>query len=414
MTLPRPMHRNLLAMALAALGLCSAPVRAADSIATMDPTFVVVKTDAATITGRLVEITADSSIVIAPEEGEPQRLPIVEIVKLHQVSPSPIPQDPEGGVLLFPGGDRLHRTSVIGIKDENLEVQSFAFGSIAIPFDSLLGILLNPPPDREALSTLVGRIRSEPRESEVVWLSNGDRLVGGLLGLTERQVSIKSDANVLDLDRSGVLAVGFDPALVRYPVPESPFWEVVLSDGSRLGVTGARVEKGQLVAATRSGVPIRVGLPDVTLLYARHPGLTYLSDLEPTGKQYLPYVGRVREYQKDLAADGRPLCLQGQVYTRGIGTQSRTLLAYRLGDNDRRFQALIGLDDRAGPLGNVVFRVLVDNKVRFTSRPMSIDDRPLAVDVDLSGGKFLILDTEFGERGDVRDLADWVEARIIR
>ena len=26
----------------------------------------------------------------------------------------------------------------------------------------------------------------------------------------------------------------------------------------------------------------------------------------------------------------------------------------------------------------------------------------------------LILATEFGDRGDVRDLADWVEARIIR
>ena len=36
------------------------------------------------------------------------------------------------------------------------------------------------------------------------------------------------------------------------------------------------------------------------------------------------------------------------------------------------------------------------------------------VDVDLTGGRYLILATEFGDRGDVRDLADWVEARIIR
>jgi hypothetical protein len=41
-------------------------------------------------------------------------------------------------------------------------------------------------------------------------------------------------------------------------------------------------------------------------------------------------------------------------------------------------------------------------------------DDPKPIDVDLTGGKVLILATEFGERGNVRDLADWVEARIIR
>jgi hypothetical protein len=45
---------------------------------------------------------------------------------------------------------------------------------------------------------------------------------------------------------------------------------------------------------------------------------------------------------------------------------------------------------------------------------MTHHDAPKAVDVDLAGAKLLILTTEFGDRGDVRDLADWVEARIIR
>ena len=68
--------------------------------------------------------------------------------------------------------------------------------------------------------------------------------------------------------------------------------------------------------------------------------------------------------------------LGGQPYDRGLGTQSRTLLAYRLKPGDRRFQALVGVDDRAGPLGSVVFRVLVDGKSRFTTPPMSARDTP--------------------------------------
>jgi hypothetical protein len=56
----------------------------------------------------------------------------------------------------------------------------------------------------------------------------------------------------------------------------------------------------------------------------------------------------------------------------------------------------------------------VNQKERFKSEPLSNRDAPQAIDVDISDGKFLILDTGFGDRGNVRDLADWVEARIVR
>ena len=90
------------------------------------------------------------------------------------------------------------------------------------------------------------------------------------------------------------------------------------------------------------------------------------------------------------------------------------MLAYRIQPGDRRFQALIGVDERAGPLGSVVFRVFIDRQERFKSPAMTDRDPPKPLDIDLAGGKILILVTEFGDRGNVRDLADWAEARIIR
>ena len=125
-------------------------------------------------------------------------------------------------------------------------------------------------------------------------------------------------------------------------------------------------------------------------------------------------MGPTREYRVDRTVDGHPFQLAGQTYDRGIGTQSTTFLVYPLEPGDRRFQALVGVDERAGPLGSVVFRVLVDGKERFKTPPMTDHDPPRTIDVDVAGGKFLILATEFGDRGDVRDLADWVEARLIR
>jgi hypothetical protein len=62
----------------------------------------------------------------------------------------------------------------------------------------------------------------------------------------------------------------------------------------------------------------------------------------------------------------------------------------------------------------VVFKVRVDGEIRYESPPMAAGEPPKLVNLDLTGAKFLILMTEFGERGDVQDHADWVEARIIR
>ena len=64
------------------------------------------------------------------------------------------------------------------------------------------------------------------------------------------------------------------------------------------------------------------------------------------------------------------------MYERGLGTQSRTLLAYKLKPGDRRFQATVGVDERAGPLGSVVFRVLIDGKAVVTTPSMTARDNP--------------------------------------
>mgnify|MGYP001000195659 FL=1 len=56
----------------------------------------------------------------------------------------------------------------------------------------------------------------------------------------------------------------------------------------------------------------------------------------------------------------------------------------------------------------------VDDRVAFTSPSMTEGTKPIDLDIDLKGARFLILETDFGERGDVRDLADWAEARLVR
>lgn len=401
-----------LALALVIAAIPSIARADDDAPAADDPVFEVLPIAGEPVSGRIAAIAADR-ITIAPAEGPNRDFLLTELVRLSREAPPA--EGAEAGRILLPEGDRLARTIIIRATDAAIETQSQLLGAVKIPLDSALGLILSPPMTAEALDELQQWIRIEPRTTEVVRLANDDRVEGSFTGLDERTLMIQGpNDKPMEFDRAGVEAIGMDPALVSYPRPEGPFLEATLTDGSRLGLVGAKLEKGELLADTRFGWKFRAPITAVVRLTARTSAIDYLSERPIDGETYVPYFDSVRPVRIDANVEGRPFRLAGRTYERGLGTESRSLLAYKLKPGDRRFQALVGLDERAGPLGSVVFRVLVDGQPRFTSPAMTFREPPKTVDVDLEGGKLLILITEFGDRGDARDLADWVEARIIR
>lgn len=378
-----------------------------------EPVFSGLLTDGKTVSGRIVAISPDK-VSMEHEDGSRETVPTRSLVKLFRESRS-AQRTIEGSHVLLPDGDRLMRVVVGATTDTTVEVEwHSALGKLTIPIESILGMVLTPPTDADAFDQLWNRVQSEPRSTEVVWLMNGDRMTGGFLGMNDQSVKLQIDGKPVEIDRTGVVALAFDPAVVNYPRPQADFLDLTLADSSRLGVTGARVEKGHVVATTRFHQQIRVPLAELLRIDPRSETLVYLSKRKPDGQSYVPYLGPTRPFHSDQTVEGHPFQLAGHVYERGLGTQSRTLLAYKLKPGDRRFQATVGVDERAGPLGSVVFRVLTDGKPVLTTPPLTARDTPRSIDVDISHAKILILATEFGDRGDVRDLADWVEARIIR
>ncbi len=415
-----PRLLNALAALLAATAAVAADPTPAGSTVPSDPVFSALMTDATTASGRIRQLGPDGALTLVVEGGNERTIPLGKLVKLTRegtASPSavegPFAGRREGSTVLFPDGDRL-RAAVGSSGEATLEVQSFALGDVKVPTNRMLGLVLAPPSDDEALEALLLKIREEPRTSEVLWLTNGDRLSGGFLGLGPQKVAFQPETGKVELERAGVVALGFEPALVEYPRPKGTFLELTLADGSRLGASDARIERGNLVATARLGATIKVPIAELSRVHVRSDSVSYLSDRTDAVAVYEPYVGPSRPYRRDANVEGRPIHLSGQTFDHGLGTQSRTLLAYKLRPGDRRFQATVGLDDRAGPLGNVVFKVLVNRKDAFVSPPMAARGTPVAIDVDVAGATSLILITEFGERGEVRDLADWAEARLVR
>ena len=287
-------------------------------------------------------------------------------------------------------------------------------GRLAIPLDSITALIFSPPRSPEAIDALEVQVRAEAPAAEQLWLVNGDRLDGLLAGLTDRQVVFRPPTGKMPLPRSGVVALGFNPKQVVEQAPAGAYFEWHLLDGSRVGLAGSRVERGQVVGVARFGGEVRFPIGEVARVRVLGGSVAYLSDREADKVVYESYLGPTRPYRRGTSVAGPAIRLGGQTFDRGLGTQSRTLLAYRLDPQAKRFQATVGLDDAAGPLGHVAFKVLVDGKPRLEIPGMGAGEAPRAVDVDVQGGRVLILITEFGDRGDVQDSADWAEARLVR
>jgi hypothetical protein len=104
----------------------------------------------------------------------------------------------------------------------------------------------------------------------------------------------------------------------------------------------------------------------------------------------------------------------GKHYLKGIGAQSYTSITYKLNSAYDRFEALVALDDTAGPQGSVRFVVKLDGKIAFESPEVVVGSPPLPIKAPIKGTKEIELIVEYAKRGDVQDYANWLNASLVR
>ena len=123
-------------------------------------------------------------------------------------------------------------------------------------------------------------------------------------------------------------------------------------------------------------------------------------------------VERDQELGGDGADDGSPLTLGGVTYDKGLGTNSPSLVRYRLGGACTQFDAVIGIDDLTGDRGTAVFQVWADGEKLFDSGVMTGSTPPRAISIDVSGKNEMRL--VVGEVEDFgQDHGNWANARVV-
>jgi NPCBM/NEW2 domain/Domain of unknown function (DUF1929) len=126
-------------------------------------------------------------------------------------------------------------------------------------------------------------------------------------------------------------------------------------------------------------------------------------------------VERDRSNAESVAGDGRVLTINGQTFTKGLGTHAVSEITYSLAGNCSSFIATVGVDDEVdiqNRWGTVSFEVYGDTTKLFDSGVMSGTSPAQNISVNLTGRQSLRLVVTNGGDNVYYDHGDWAEARV--
>jgi hypothetical protein len=334
-----------------------------------------------------------------------------------------LPAPPSGEFLLLANGDVLPLTpeKTLMLVGEQLRVQANvgSGAEMKIPLSAIRVIGIAAPEGTEHPDRLRRTLAAAKRSRDAVYLRNGDVIEGVLTNLDRMRVEMEVDKKDVSVEFGKVAAIALNTDLVRSTPPKEAHARVVLSNGGRLTLVDVRCDGKTLSGKTAFGGDVRIPLADLVALSLHGGAAVYLSDLKPAKYVFRPYLGSlVWNYVADGSSiDGRDIRLAGSTYDKGLGMHAESQLTYDLGGKYRRFEARVGLDDRAADRAAARVRVLVDGKTQDLGTAAELLRRgtshPIAVDV--KNAKQLTLVVDFVPKaGVVPGDVDWGDARLIR
>ena len=151
---------------------------------------------------------------------------------------------------------------------------------------------------------------------------------------------------------------------------------------------------------------------------AEAPGVAYVDTFDLSGAT----CGLGKRMQAKKSVGGRALAVGGKTYERGFGTRAESGILFRANGKVTAFDALVAIDDEAKdvnpgksygkPTAN--FKVWADGRVVWQSGDLKLGQKPVAVHVNLTGVKEIVLETTGGAAWTAFDAAhgDWLDARF--
>jgi hypothetical protein len=379
------------------------------------PAFIIHTVSGTPVKGALSSLNDKWTVILA---GTPNvRVDGSDFISLRRAD-AMLPTPPAEPHVIFVNGDRL--TGTVG--DLNGEKLGFTARlgkdhEMTLPLSALSVLWIADPANVERHDLLRRRLAVEKRSHDLVWLRNGDLLQGNLLKLEADTILMEIERKDVKVERQSVAVIALNTELARALKPQGMHGCLVLTNGARLTLTTVRADARTLSGQTVFGAKIETPLDQVAALDQREGRAVYLSDLKPAAYQYTPFLpGLVFPLMNDANVLGDELRLGGGCYLKGLGMHSPSRVSYALGGAYRRFEAVVGLDDRTGQQGSARVRVLLDGKPADLGPDQELTARtgPRTIQVNVMGVKELTLIVESGRFPFVQGQVNWGDARLVK
>ncbi|HTU19827.1 MAG TPA: NPCBM/NEW2 domain-containing protein [Gemmataceae bacterium] len=383
------------------------------------PRFSVRTVRGTTVQGAWRELKSDWSARVG--EGDGARVAGASVLSVRRLD-VPLPPLPMDYHLLLANGDRVpFRSRGLRLDEETIHFRhdNLAEGKEASLPLAAVSVLWRDAPEKVLdAEKLRRRLTVEKRTRDTVCLRNGDVVAGVLTGLDEQTVVVKVDKRQVTVKTPQVAYIAFNTELADTLRPKGVSARLVLlgdqpGRGGRMTLTAASADDTTLTGTTVFGARLRVPLRDIAALDLHSRSSVYLSDLKESKYVFHPFLDAAWPFAVDGNVAEHDFLLAGSTYDKGIGMHSHSRLSYRLSGAYRRFEALVGLDDKDGRRGAVRIRVLADGEP-LLDRSLTSRDGAVPVGLSMEGVRELTLEVDFGRDGDVQDVVNWVEARLIK
>jgi hypothetical protein len=408
-----PWHQFLPFFSLALL--FSSPARGQEEA--KPPVFAVRRTRGDPKVGSLRQLNPDWSARLG--DGDGTLISGGQVLSVRRVD-MPLPPLPMDNHLILANGDRIPFRDLrlveekIRFRHANLEDGKDA----SLPL-SAVSVLWYIAPDKELdAEKLRRRLTAGKRTRDTVCLRNGDIIAGILTSLDADNAVIEVDKRRVTVKTPQIAYIAFNTELADALRPKGTYGRLILRDnrpgrGGRLSITSPSADETTLTGTTVFGAHLRVPLRDIVALGPNPGNFVYLSDLKESKYVFQPFLDAAWPVALDGNVAGHDLLLAGSTYDKGIGMHSHSRLTYRLSGAFRRFEALAGLDDKDGRGGAVRLRVLGDGEP-LLERTVTSREGAVPIRLNVDGVRELTLEVEFGPDGDVRDVVDWADARLVK
>ena len=372
----------------------------------------------AALKGTLVEWTP-KSLVLQTATGRVES-PLDQLLELL---PQPTVAAPETSAPIqieLADGSLLTAKSY-SVREGRAAVLSMLDDRAVIPTSMIAWVQLAGLP--EALSAEWNRLVAGPRDADLLLIRKGDTLDyhrGVIRDVSDAEILFEVDGDRLPVKRAK--AAG----LLYYHPPGRPLPQAVcrLTDagGSRYAVQTLRVDGGQLIWTTPSGLTGATAQAAVQKIEFSSQRVAYLSDLTPEAASWTPYFAPDKDLpllrafyrpRQDRGFGDDGLRLGNQSYRKGLALHSKSSVTYRLPDRFHFLKAFVGIADAVRPRGKVMVVVLADDR-EIWRQEVSGEQPPVELNLEIGDVRRLTIAVDFAAAPGAGDQLLFCEARVVQ